>query len=128
LDQENERLLVSFHRLWLSFSVFLSALIPSQKQLMWLILIVLYLPQLRPEVKNEKAPASPIWQKSDEFWGDYNWAKKSALELMKHLASEDSSYQKEFEKQEGVFLNICARMHQMDPNAAEVKSRSFHTL
>jgi hypothetical protein len=107
---------------------FFSALIPKKAQLLWLLLIVFYLPQLNPEVRNPTAPASPIWQESDEFKEDYIWAKKATVELGKHLASEDPTFQIELEKKEGVFLNICARMHQSDSSAAEVKNKSFYAL
>jgi ABC-type Zn uptake system ZnuABC Zn-binding protein ZnuA len=104
-----------------------SALIPDKKQMAWLLLTVLYLPQLTPEVKNKESPASPIWQKSQEFWEDYNRAKRAAVAVGRHLASEDPSFKTEFEKLEDIFTNICERLSQMNSKTSAVKKMSFYT-
>jgi hypothetical protein len=91
--------------------------------------MVLYLPQLAPDVRDEKAPSSPIWQHSTEFSNDYSRAMKSALELGKKLASKDEGFKREFEMQERSFLNICSRMHELKARTDRVvKDKSFYAL
>jgi hypothetical protein len=102
-------------------------LLPDNKQLMWLLVLVYYLPELTPELQHRDAPASPIYQKSDHFREDYPRARKCALELGSFLSSRESEFGVQLAMVEGTFLNFCSRMHQVEPKIREVKNRSFHS-
>jgi hypothetical protein len=106
----------------------LSVLLPSKEELIWLLLLVYYLPELTPELQHPETPAEPLYQKSEHFSDDYIHAKRAALELANHLVIKDSDFGAEIQKQEECFLKLCSDMHGLDPRSRIVKNRSFHML
>jgi hypothetical protein len=112
----------------ISFLIVQKGIFPKPKELIWLMLVVFYLPYLSPE-NDEDAPAEVIWQTTDRFKYDYAHARDCVIGLGSCLGKEDSTFLSELEKTEEDFLNICHRFHELErASGREVKAGGLHGL
>jgi hypothetical protein len=112
-----------------SFLTVKKGIFPTPTELIWLMLVVFYLPNLDPEVNDEDAPAEVIWQTTHRFEHDYAHARDCVIKLGKYLGNEDPQFLIELEKIEEEFLNICQRFHELEGvGGREVEAEGLHVL